>query len=760
MKNFITPEEQELLDKLWKEINDVVHDGEHFDVPSLEQKLLGIEEIIQWLIKETLIKNIRQSKVDILYANAKGIKLEMDTNNFPHILSTKDVDRNNVEKKWIHYATQWKIDITVSELKKLLESKKNEQAWLDDILRLEVYDDVVKLLEIKCMKIQNQILSYERQSGPVDFNRIGYLFYYLIMKLGHKLKVFGNEHEVYIYDKQQNKTIICSNIRWYTTYIADGEKDIYDISEYNQADIEREFTLITFTNTEDRVKMVKTIYGAEKPTKEKSSQAEDNEHKQEESHVTPKMIEKTEPIKKELSDVLSAEDEFIISEGKKESLEELWEKNVVMKDILKQGYKEFMEINKIFDGKKFMEYMKQKNIENFPNKLSSFHKYFGKTPYIFKHAYTWAILADDAEAIRIEEKKSRDDWHRNSAEQKNMDIKDEFAKYFALSDNEQKAKFAKEKRSDFFKNFHVKSTFLGWLPIGDIWYIKSIIENDLEKRFRYEQEYIHTRKMGVYSKVCSDLLAECKEKHGDKYLTYIWEFLKNYNKSANENGKKQYDTSKAERSTEYTRKSWDELDMKSILEVCEKIFDKDENWKYVVSPKKYTEYLKNNPNEQRTLPKNIYDLIKYFKGRDDCANNMICSVKYFEALVNNDPVKIQSERIKYMEKKIEESKNTNIQIMLMYVRRYMEKFWDKSAFEWWKYASKTNIAKIKERNKDISIIYNNIEAIASYCVIDEYTDFNKMDFTSLQSIIRPKIEEIKKLKPTIAALDFSFVTTD
>ena len=30
----------------------------------------------------------------------------MDTNNYPNILSTKDVDRNNIEKERIKYATK------------------------------------------------------------------------------------------------------------------------------------------------------------------------------------------------------------------------------------------------------------------------------------------------------------------------------------------------------------------------------------------------------------------------------------------------------------------------------------------------------------------------------------------------------------------------------------------------------------------------------------------------------------------------------
>lgn len=114
------------------------------------------------------------------------------------------------------------------------------------------------------------------------------------------------------------------------------------------------------------------------------------------------------------------------------------------------------------------------------------------------------------------------------------------------------------------------------MPIGNTEYIKSIVENDLEKRFQYEKEYVKTNKMGVYSKVCSNLLAECKKINGT--LQCFPEFLKNHNKPSNENGneKKQYDISKTERSTEYTRKSGDALNMKSVLGLCEKIFDKDE----------------------------------------------------------------------------------------------------------------------------------------------------------------------------------------
>jgi hypothetical protein len=47
-----------------------------------------------------------------------------------------------------------------------------------------------------------------------------------------------------------------------------------------------------------------------------------------------------------------------------------------------------------------------------------------------------------------------------------------------------------------------------------------------------------------------------------------------------------------------------------------------------------------------------------------------------EALINDDKAKIQAERKKYMEKKIDESMENDIQVMLMYIRRYMEKFCD------------------------------------------------------------------------------------
>jgi hypothetical protein len=80
--------------------------------------------------------------------------------------------------------------------------------------------------------------------------------------------------------------------------------------------------------------------------------------------------------------------------------------------------------------------------------------------------------------------------------------------------------------------------------------------------------------MTVYSKFISGLLAECKEKYGTNYLAHVTEFIRDYNKPKNEdgNGKKQYDTTNTIRSSEYTRKSGDEIDMKYILELCKDIF--------------------------------------------------------------------------------------------------------------------------------------------------------------------------------------------
>lgn len=115
---------------------------------------------------------------------------------------------------------------------------------------------------------------------------------------------------------------------------------------------------------------------------------------------TEKISEKVEDTKTELFQTLSAEDEFLVSESEKVETKELSKKSpeeyAAMVESLKIGYKEFMELDKPivaennesiaekkeFDGKKFMEYMKQKNLKDFPSRLSSLHKYFGKTPYI------------------------------------------------------------------------------------------------------------------------------------------------------------------------------------------------------------------------------------------------------------------------------------------------------------------------------------------------------------------------------------------
>ena len=788
--------DKNLFTELWNNVQNFLHDIESLDlidVVHMENQISLIRKNIQWLIREALIKNFRKSEDVRISVTKKMVTGTTNTNKYANILSTNPKDSNHIQKNLIAYATKGKIIKSLTDLEKLFDEKKKEISDREEIMNFATYDEILALLDIEFIKIQKKILSFEKISEEKDsFNRIGYVLYYLWMKLWHTCRVFGNDHEVYIYDEQINKTIICSNDKGYQTYIADGEKNIFTIIK---AALENEFTIIPFTNQEDRSKRIKDIWLGI-PTEEKKPEnlPEDKTDKvneknrvkrkytrQEKITFTEKVIENVEDTKTELLSTFSAEDEFLVSESEKMEAKELSKKSpeeyAAMVESLKIGYKEFMELDKPivaennestagkkeFDGKKFMEYMKPKNLKDFPNRLSSLHKYFGKTPYIWRYGYTEAMLTENIDAIKDEEKKIRDDRDKDSMEQKNQDLKEILIKYFAFSDKDQKNKFIQENGSDFMKNLNTKATLLGWLPIGNLEYIKSIVENDLEKRFQYEKEYVKTNKMWVYSKVCSDLLAECKKNNGT--LQCFPEFLKNYNKPSNENGngKKQYDISKTERSTDYTRKSGDTLNMESVLKMCEKIFDKDEKWLYVILPNKYTEYLIANKDMQTILPKNLYDLIECFKGRDMYAHKMIRSIRYLEALINNDVAKIQSKRVKYMVKKIKESKETPVQVMLMYVRRYMEKFcdWDMTASERAKYAS-PNIENIMKRagNEEIKVMNSNAETIASYCVMDVSTNFNDMNYTSLKSILAPKIKEIEVLKPTIAALNFSFVTTD
>jgi hypothetical protein len=47
-------------------------------------------------------------------------------------------------------------------LKKLLEDRRIDEERLAEILKLHTYDEVIKKLDIKCIKIQNPILSFEK----------------------------------------------------------------------------------------------------------------------------------------------------------------------------------------------------------------------------------------------------------------------------------------------------------------------------------------------------------------------------------------------------------------------------------------------------------------------------------------------------------------------------------------------------------------------------------------------------------------------
>jgi hypothetical protein len=234
---------------------------------------------------------------------------------------------------------------------------------------------------------------------------------------------------------------------------------MYDVSEYDKDTLEKEFTMIPFTNKEDRTKHIKTIYNSVTQPEEKKPEelSEDKTDKVDEKKdpvkrkytkkekiIFPekgieKVIEKVEDTKTDLLTIFTAEDEFIISEsekkdGKKDEINEKSKKsieeNVVIADRLRAEYKEFMVTNKKFDYPNFLVHMKSKGITTLPSKLSSLNMIFGKTPYIFKADYTLALLADDKDAVRNIEKKERDNRDEKSKTPESEKSQEEFVQYF------------------------------------------------------------------------------------------------------------------------------------------------------------------------------------------------------------------------------------------------------------------------------------------------------------------------------------------
>lgn len=197
--------------------------------------------------------------------------------------------------------------------------------------------------------------------------------------------------------------------------------------------------------------------------------------------------------------------------------------------------------------------------------------------------------------------------------------------------------------------------------------------------------------------------------------------------------------------------------MDDIINLYDEIFPKKDG-KNELTEENYKNYLKRNPDKQKVLPKSIYGLINYFKSRDPHAHEMVHSIKYLQALLENKMADAGKERMNYLEKKIKESKSEDIQIMLMYIRRYVEKSRTHiSVSSRSMYAKQETISKIKKANPKVTKILNNGNCVVSYALVDTSMNFNNMDFSSMRNALAKKVDDIRKSSPHIYNMRFSVV---
>lgn len=155
---------------------------ERFESDDLEKQLEKIREDIKALIKEALLRNLRDmdaNKVSIDFSNASSVRVTMQENKYRNLLSQKERDMPAIQKRLIAKATEGKIAKSIAELEHMLKKKKDEADEIVEVLGYEHYDKVLDLLDMKCMKLQNPILAFEKPSDRKEFNRAEYMLYYL-----------------------------------------------------------------------------------------------------------------------------------------------------------------------------------------------------------------------------------------------------------------------------------------------------------------------------------------------------------------------------------------------------------------------------------------------------------------------------------------------------------------------------------------------------------------------------------------------------
>lgn len=132
------------------------------------------------MIREALIKNFRKSEDVRISVTKKMVTGTTNTNKYSNILSQNPKDSDHIQKNLIAYATKGKIIKSLTDLEKLFDEKKKEISNREEIMNFATYDEILTLLDIEFIKIQKQILSFEKISEEKDsFNRIGYILYYL-----------------------------------------------------------------------------------------------------------------------------------------------------------------------------------------------------------------------------------------------------------------------------------------------------------------------------------------------------------------------------------------------------------------------------------------------------------------------------------------------------------------------------------------------------------------------------------------------------
>lgn len=755
-------EEINLLNNLWSDVNSFLDNLDETDSDSLKKTLEQIMKSIKGITKEALIRNLKRTD-DPKFNFSGQNNIRVETKNFyPSILTWSET----VEKRLIWKATKWKVFKTIKDLEKLLEKKVTEENYRNEILKQQNYSDVLELLNIRCVKIENQILNFENSNKIFESNRIWLLLYILWFENNHKLKVYGNDTEVYIYDEILNKTFICGNNKDYKTYIATGKKDLYDIWEFSKNDVEKNFIIVNFYSSQQWESEIKHIISPKKDLKSTQStqtELQQTNHKVtveapiEQSHLeiakeeTPNQILlEVEKIDKDIEQTVPTKEEPTQNDTLTEQTEN---QNPEKADIIKSEFKEFYS-NWKFDYNSFVDLMETKHWIKLPNKLSSLNSIFGRNPYIFSADYTIAILSWDKEKYRNIEKQMRDKWYNESKLPYSEEIRNSFKQYFELKTEEEKKEF-KEKNIELFKNLRRKAEKLWWLPIAKEEYIQTLIEENRAKSFVVaEREYVtKVVRCFPYSKGVSDIIKEYKRQWWEnENLTKYMESLAMWENKTIVDGKNILTPNKNwQRDILFTRRSIASI-WKEDIRV---IFKNSETWEFEVSKENYEIFLKENPEAQKLFQKTIYDLIPYFKDEDKYANNMIHSITYLQALLEWDINKANQERQLYMKKKIEESKKPDIQEMLMLVWRYLERYGDKSISGWTMRAKPEEIDRIMSKNPNLKKrLLNKGTSIVSYCIMDINQNFNNIDYASLRNILSPKIKEIQAISPAIYNKEF------